>query len=386
MTKKCRICGYKFKSKDEIICPECFTARDEDISCNRYTDDLHTHAYGYDPANSQVDNSDNDIFEEFKKKDESFIAEQREDEAENPIPSSTYAKKEPKQTPPPQSNASFGNGQSSFTRTVFTTTQKNTYNNDKSTLRWTNGFDPENIKNFDQGYQRIDFRKKKSSNKGCLIFLILFIFMFVVPFISGIASLFDDSSKSSTANYDYDYDYHFSAPDISMPDISIPDFENPFTAKFTGTISPYNITLSRLYKQQAASNLDGLNNKYQTDDFVKLTDESYKGSMWMLVKFDLKLTPDLSDDSRYADIESVVITSYDSDGNEISTSKLISYTHEDENFFSECEFAASSYATLFKVSVNTDNESGEKEAAGIYAESYLFSTVYDEGGSIDDSN
>ena len=27
---KCRICGYRFKSDDEIICPECFTARDED--------------------------------------------------------------------------------------------------------------------------------------------------------------------------------------------------------------------------------------------------------------------------------------------------------------------------------------------------------------------
>ena len=33
---KCRICGYRFKSDDEIICPECFTARDEDISCNSF--------------------------------------------------------------------------------------------------------------------------------------------------------------------------------------------------------------------------------------------------------------------------------------------------------------------------------------------------------------
>lgn len=40
---KCRICGYHFKSDDEIICPECFTARDEDISCNSLSDDLHSH-------------------------------------------------------------------------------------------------------------------------------------------------------------------------------------------------------------------------------------------------------------------------------------------------------------------------------------------------------
>ena len=43
MGNKCKICGYRFKSKDEEICPECFTAREDDISCARYSGKDHTH-------------------------------------------------------------------------------------------------------------------------------------------------------------------------------------------------------------------------------------------------------------------------------------------------------------------------------------------------------
>lgn len=31
MAQKCRICGYKFKAGDGSLCPECFTARDEEL-------------------------------------------------------------------------------------------------------------------------------------------------------------------------------------------------------------------------------------------------------------------------------------------------------------------------------------------------------------------
>lgn len=43
MAKKCKICGYRFKSADEAICPECFTARDDDISCEQYSASEHSH-------------------------------------------------------------------------------------------------------------------------------------------------------------------------------------------------------------------------------------------------------------------------------------------------------------------------------------------------------
>lgn len=47
MGRKCKICGYRFKSKDEAICPECFTARDDDISCERYSASEHSHGKSY---------------------------------------------------------------------------------------------------------------------------------------------------------------------------------------------------------------------------------------------------------------------------------------------------------------------------------------------------
>ena len=44
MNYRCKFCGYRFKSKDEQICPECLTAREEDISCGVYGEHDHSHA------------------------------------------------------------------------------------------------------------------------------------------------------------------------------------------------------------------------------------------------------------------------------------------------------------------------------------------------------
>lgn len=39
MKNKCETCGYRFRSDDETICPECLSARDTDVNC----DNLHSH-------------------------------------------------------------------------------------------------------------------------------------------------------------------------------------------------------------------------------------------------------------------------------------------------------------------------------------------------------
>ena len=71
---KCRICGYHFKSDDEIICPECFTARDEDISCNSLSDDLHSHDLRADnEQDGWFGQSENDTFKEEKN---DFVSEE----------------------------------------------------------------------------------------------------------------------------------------------------------------------------------------------------------------------------------------------------------------------------------------------------------------------
>ncbi len=78
---KCRICGHRFSSGEDI-CPECFTAREDDISCDSIERDEHSHGNTYSTVGSS------DVFEEFKT--ESFVDEQRQDEAMDPIPSATY--------------------------------------------------------------------------------------------------------------------------------------------------------------------------------------------------------------------------------------------------------------------------------------------------------
>lgn len=80
---KCRICGYRFKSDDEIICPECFTARDEDISCNSLSDDLHSHDLRADnEQDGWFGQSENDTFKEEKN---DFVSEERKEEARTRI-------------------------------------------------------------------------------------------------------------------------------------------------------------------------------------------------------------------------------------------------------------------------------------------------------------
>ncbi len=85
---KCRICGYHFKSDDEIICPECFTARDEDISCNSLSDDLHSHDLRADnEQDGWFGQSENDTFKEEKN---DFVSEERKEEARDENFQSTY--------------------------------------------------------------------------------------------------------------------------------------------------------------------------------------------------------------------------------------------------------------------------------------------------------
>lgn len=49
MAKKncCSVCGYKFKKGDSNICPECLTSREDTMSCDDISADLHSHSSGY---------------------------------------------------------------------------------------------------------------------------------------------------------------------------------------------------------------------------------------------------------------------------------------------------------------------------------------------------
>ena len=80
MSSRCKFCGYRFKSDDEAICPECLTAREVDISCNTFAPEEHTHRR-YDDSLFKGDElfSKNDTF---KEEENEFLKEEREEESE----------------------------------------------------------------------------------------------------------------------------------------------------------------------------------------------------------------------------------------------------------------------------------------------------------------
>lgn len=79
MNYKCKFCGYRFKDKDEQICPECLTAREEDISCGVYGEADHSHAV-YDDIYGKNMFKNNDTFRDGRA---DFLKDERRSENRN---------------------------------------------------------------------------------------------------------------------------------------------------------------------------------------------------------------------------------------------------------------------------------------------------------------
>ena len=187
---KCRICGYRFKSDDEIICPECFTARDEDISCNSFSGDLHSHDLRADnEQDGWFGQSENDTFKEEKN---DFVAEERKEEARDDNFQSTYIPpKNP--TPPPSYSASRAEKLAALNNY---SQQRTTYNRPNNS---TYSFSTTNVNN----------PNKKNGGKGCVTAVVIFIIlMSVIPTLIGFFSTKLISDKYD--DYDYDYDNTYS--------------------------------------------------------------------------------------------------------------------------------------------------------------------------------
>lgn len=160
---KCRICGYRFKSDDEIICPECFTARDEDISCNSFSDDLHSHDLRADnEQDGWFGQSENDTFKEEKN---DFVSEERKEEARDENFQSTYTPpKNP--TPPPSYSNSRAEKLAALNNYSQQRTSYNRPNNSSYSFNATN----------------INHSNKKNGGKGCVTaVVIIIILMSVIP-------------------------------------------------------------------------------------------------------------------------------------------------------------------------------------------------------------
>ena len=79
MNYRCKFCGYRFKDKDEQVCPECLTAREEDISCGVYGEDEHSHSV-FDERSYTNSFVNNDTFRDGKA---DFLREEKREEKRN---------------------------------------------------------------------------------------------------------------------------------------------------------------------------------------------------------------------------------------------------------------------------------------------------------------
>lgn len=199
---KCRICGYRFKSDDEIICPECFTARDEDISCNSFSGDLHSHDLRADnEQDGWFGQSENDTFKEEKN---DFVSEERKEEAKDENFQSTYTPpKNP--TPPPSYSNSRAEKLAALNNYSQQRTSYNRPNNSSYSFSATN----------------INHSNKKNGGKGCATaIVVIIILMAILPTIIGFVSSKIISSKYDDYNYDYDYDDTYSEAEDDYTDHS----------------------------------------------------------------------------------------------------------------------------------------------------------------------
>ncbi|WP_024856613.1 hypothetical protein [Ruminococcus albus] len=142
MNYKCRFCGYRFKDKDEQICPECLTAREDDISCGIYGEDEHSHQQYDDSAfyDNRFVRSDT-----FRDGNADFLKEERREE--NRAAAAKYERR----------NGGDINVEATPSRQSFNRTQYNA---------------PQNVYNPNNGNKS---QKPGGCGKGCAVPLIILI-------------------------------------------------------------------------------------------------------------------------------------------------------------------------------------------------------------------
>lgn len=258
--RKCRICGYRFRDNEDI-CPECFTAREDDISCGQFSESEHTHSQGFNTV------SDSDIYDEFREK--SFIDEQRGDEAKDPIPSATYGGKQgtppptyaqqsyndPRRTPPPPPPPPFGNYAAPGSREEKLNALRNGYQArsaaQQERLNKNSFYGGAYNNNPNVFYTRRGAQNQKKNNSAVIaVVVIFFLCVFFIPFIMGIVSSVNHSrnTKSTTTSKKYSIDVSISMPDLSLPNISIPDASkiDPFAVTYQQG-DKYTLTAQYIY-------------------------------------------------------------------------------------------------------------------------------------------
>lgn len=194
MNKKCRICGYRFKSADENICPECFTARENDISCEHYSYSVLSHAKGY--SSGMSDSGESFVQKELREERHNKFAKENFDESTTPkfnsssfdsYDTSRFARndfiKPSPYAPPMQNNAPSG-----FTAAGQNLVQRLSFNN------------PQNFVPYQIRLNNVP-KKVQNRKKGAAALVYLFVVVFILTAIINSVVNYQSSSNRNTTTY-----------------------------------------------------------------------------------------------------------------------------------------------------------------------------------------
>ncbi len=385
--RKCRICGYRFKDGEDI-CPECFTARDDDISCEQFGNDEHTHSDGFSTTH------DSDIYDEFRER--SFVDEQRTDEANDPIPSSTYGGKQG--TPPPTyaqqsysqpAGNSFGSQQqSSFGDSSFSQSRLDKLNalrRGKDISSYNTA--PNTYYGRQQQGSRVYYTRngtpKKGNKTAAGIVVVIFLMIFFIPFIIGIMSAIGRSTSSrskSTTTTRKPLNVEVSMPDFSFPDISVPDVSDFDPRQATRITDTYTLTAKfiSVLETIGPENLDS----FFTPEQIKtaVPQEGYVPEDFRIVSMDFHSE---AASSEYEAPEIVATGCYletlDSKGRTICNSYLLNDMESGFDFV-DAEFLIPADYGTFKLHLLLNN-SGKVQDMVVHIMTYNIYKDYDEDSS-----
>ena len=218
MGNKCKICGYRFRSKDEAICPECFTARDDDISCERYSASEHSHGRSYGRGLHETG--------------ESFVQKEMREERRNSFARENFGARANAGLDLSDDGSRFDQ-QSRFVRNDYNYSSANQYQQampqQSAYQRYiaqqqrkagtasgyssqTSGFTPAGqilaqrnpMRSSPQAYTPINTQRKKSS-AGAVTFLVMFVFIAVAAVT--ISNIRDRQEERERESYNYTYTY-----------------------------------------------------------------------------------------------------------------------------------------------------------------------------------
>lgn len=218
MGNKCKICGYRFRSKDEAICPECFTARDDDISCERYSASEHSHGRSYGGGLHETGESfvQKEMREERRN---SFARENFGARANAGLDLSDDGSRFDQQSRFVRNDYNYGSAnqyqqampqQSAYQRYIAQQQRKAGTASGYSSQ--TSGFTPAGqilaqrnpMRSSPQAYTPINTQRKKSS-AGAVTFLVMFVFIAVAAVT--ISNIRDRQEERERESYNYTYTY-----------------------------------------------------------------------------------------------------------------------------------------------------------------------------------